>query len=413
MQSPLRLSLVAELLTQGSRGLSVSEAVRRCGRHEQDIRACLAPMLRDGQVEQDHQQRIRLSASLSPEALALLQRVVEERSAFLARERRVRDQLFAGMIGQDPKMLLVFELVRQVARLDVTVLVSGETGSGKELVARAVHDLSRRSEGPFGAVNCAALTEELFASELFGHARGAFTGAVRTHVGWVERCAGGTLLLDEVGDLSLPNQVKLLRVLQEGRFTRVGESQERVASFRLLSCTNRDLARMVDEGSFREDLYYRLNVFPIRVPSLRERLDDLPDLVEGLLRQCAAELGHSVGQVSFTPAALARLRHHDWPGNVRELQNAVIRAAIAAGGADVEAHHLSFLAERTAAQPSPPLAAAAAPGLRSLAEVEQAHVLAVLAAHDGNKVAAAKTLGISRASLYARLARWGHHGTAG
>jgi DNA-binding NtrC family response regulator len=294
-------------------------------------------------------------------------------------------------------------MVRKVARLDVPVLITGETGTGKELVARALHDLSRRSGAFFGDVNCATLTETLFESHVFGHARGAFTGAMRAHAGFVERCDGGTLFLDEIGELSPENQAKLLRVLQTRTYTRLGETTPRSSDFRLVSATNRELATMVREGRFREDLFYRLNVFPIRVPALRERLDDLPYLVEEIVARNAGRLGRAPKSPAFTAAALQRLRESAWPGNIRELENVVVRGMIAAGGARVDVPHLP----PAAAQPSPPTPAPGARGLRSLADVEREHVMHVLEALGGNMTSAAEVLGVSRATLYRKMREYG------
>jgi DNA-binding NtrC family response regulator len=339
--------------------------------------------------------------SLPAELAATLKRAVRGRSDDLERERRVRHELLGGLIGGDPKMQLVTEMVRKVARLDVPVLITGETGTGKELVARALHDLGRRSSAFFGDVNCATLTETLFESHVFGHARGAFTGAVRAHAGFVERCDGGTLFLDEIGELSLENQARLLRVLQTKTYTRLGETTPRPSDFRLISATNRELATMVREGRFREDLFYRINVFPIRVPALRERLDDLPYLVEEIVARNAGRLGRAPKSPALTAAALQRLRESAWPGNIRELENVIVRGMIAAGGERVDVPHLP---PTTSPAQSP---APAAGGLRSLADVEREHVMHVLEALGGNMTTAAEVLGVSRATLYRKMQEYG------
>ncbi|MBN1946112.1 MAG: sigma-54-dependent Fis family transcriptional regulator [Bradymonadales bacterium] len=414
--SPLRLSLVADLLEQPEYTSTLQELVRQSGRHFQDVSACLNPLIRWGLLEElDGGRVVRLHRDLDGSVLELLQRAVASGAELLHRERHVRHTLLAGMIGVDPKMQLVFEMVRQAARIDVAVMITGETGTGKELVARAVHDLSPRRSGVFGAVNCPTLTESLFESEVFGHARGAFTGAVRDHVGLIERCHRGTFFLDEIGDLSLANQVKLLRVLQEKTFSRVGDGQERSADFRLITATNRDLVRMVEGGEFREELYYRINVFPIRLPSLRERLADLPFLIDEILRNQVKQLrpeGDTAAQevsTEVTSEALERLRGYNWPGNIRELENVILRAAIMADGKSIRVEHLPplGLATEPSTPPAGPKPAAigmpSGSQLKSLAEVERDHILAVLAATRANIRAAAEILGISRTTLYKKI----------
>jgi two-component system NtrC family response regulator len=337
----------------------------------------------------------------------VLERALEQRSGELARERHVRNHLLGGMIGLDPKMQVVFEQVRQVARIDVPVLIAGETGTGKELVARAIHDTSPRHAAFFGAVNCATLTESLFESQVFGHMRGAFTGAVQDYVGLVERCHGGTLFLDEVGDLTLPNQVKLLRLLQEGAFSRLGETTVRRSDFRLVSATNRDLQAMVAAGSFREDLYYRLAVFLIRVPSLRERLGDLRYLVEGILATQAQRF--RTGEVpAISAAAVAQLERYHWPGNVRELENVIARAVVMAGGKTIGPEHLlevELLSDRPRESEHPKLPDDTGEllALRTLEDVEREHIRKVLRGQKGNIKATALILGVSRTTLYKKL----------
>jgi transcriptional regulator with PAS, ATPase and Fis domain len=320
----------------------------------------------------------------------------------MGRERHVRKDLLGRMIGRDPKMQLVFELVRQVARIDVSVLITGETGTGKELVARSIHDMSRRRKRTFGAVNCAALPEALFESQVFGHARGAFTGAVRAHAGLVEECDGGTLFLDEIGELSVANQVKLLRVLQEGTYTRLGETHVRSSDFRLVCATNRDLVAMAHDGTFREDLYYRLNVFPIRLPSLRERPEDLPILIDGILESQMDRFPEQSSRAEIAVEALEQLRAYHWPGNVRELENVVTRSLIIAGGGDIAVEHLPSLDASTPVE-RPAVEAAATAVDQSLADVERDHIVRVLKHQQGNLTKAATVLGVSRTTLYKKL----------
>jgi two-component system, NtrC family, response regulator HydG len=399
LDSPLRLRLLTELLQERT-ALTVEEFAVRVACPAQDVIACLRPMIALGVLETtDDGTRWALRGDLPEEARATIQRVIAARSAELARDQRMRHELLAGLVGADPKMQLVAEMVRKVAKLDVPVLITGETGTGKELVARAIHDLSRRGGAFFGDVNCATLTETLFESHVFGHARGAFTGAVREHVGLVERCDGGSLFLDEIGELSAGNQVKLLKVLQSKTFTRVGETSERRSDFRLVSATNRHLPAMITGGAFREDLYYRINVFPIVLPALRERLDDLPYLIDELVARNAAKVGRVPAAPVVSQAALERMRRYPWPGNIRELENVVVRALIAAGGEPIDVRHLPPLEASADARPKA--------ALRTMGEVERDHLAHVLAAVDGNISAAAQTLGMARATVYRKLREHG------
>ncbi len=400
LDSPLRLRLLAELLELEGGALTLEEAAVRVACPAQDVAACLRPMVALGVMEAaEGGLRWRVRADIDAKTLGTIQRAIAARSVELARDQRMRHELLAGLIGADPKMQLVAEMVRKVSKLDVPVLITGETGTGKELVARAVHDLSRRGSAFFGDVNCATLTDNLFESHVFGHARGAFTGAVREHVGLVERCGGGTLFLDEIGELSADSQVKLLKVLQSKTFTRVGETSERRSDFRLVSATNRHLPGMIANGTFREDLFYRINVFPVALPALRERLDDLPYLIDELVVRNAGRIGPPPSAPSVTRAALERLRTHTWPGNIRELENVVVRAMIAAGSDPIDLPHLPALGASDAKLPADRPRTA----LRTMAEVERDHLLAVLSATEANVSAAAEVLGMSRGTIYRKL----------
>jgi len=298
-----------------------------------------------------------------------------------------------NIVGASEPMQQVFQLVREVARTDATVLIQGETGTGKELVARAIHQLSNRADKPLVTVNCAALPEGLLESELFGHVKGAFTGALSDRLGRFEAADGGTLFLDEVAEIPPMIQVKLLRVLQERVFERVGENKPRRTDARLISATNKNLSDMVSEGRFREDLFYRLNVFPIHVPSLRERVDDIPLLVHRLLSRIADRHGTAVPGISDD--VLRLFRSYRWPGNVRELQAALEYAMIRSQGATIDVHHLP----PSIVQPSE-LAVA-----RNCILDEQAIRMA-LEKHRYNRTAAAKELGISRITLWRRMRDW-------
>jgi transcriptional regulator with PAS, ATPase and Fis domain len=294
-------------------------------------------------------------------------------------------------------MAEVFELAREVASQRSTVLIQGESGTGKELLARAIHFSGDRSERPFVAVSCAALAETLLESELFGHEKGSFTGALSQRKGKFELADGGTLFLDEIGDVSPKLQVDLLRVLQERRFFRVGGTSEIAVDVRVVAATHRDLAAEARAGRFREDLFYRLNVIAIRIPPLRERLEDVPLLAQEFLDRLAHELGREVTDIS--EEALRLLLDHPWPGNVRELENAIERALVTCKTGVLSAESFAFLT-RPAAEGS-----ALPPGL-TLQEVEKRYVAETLSRLSGNVKAAAESLGIDRSTLYEKIKRY-------
>jgi len=248
----------------------------------------------------------------------------------LAADTRKRFELGVQIIGKTPAMQEIFKTIGRVAQTDATVLVQGESGTGKELIARAIHSHSSRWSGPFVALNCSAVPRDLLESELFGHERGAFTGAIEQRPGLFEVASGGTLFLDEIGDMPLELQVKLLRVLQERELTRIGGRQVIKIDVRIVAATNQDLERAVEQGRFREDLYFRLKVVPIMVPPLRQRRGDIPELVTYFLEKITRESGTRI--TGLSPDALALLTDHDWPGNVRELENTLLRAAVLAPG---------------------------------------------------------------------------------
>jgi DNA-binding NtrC family response regulator len=291
-------------------------------------------------------------------------------------------------------MQQVYQQIRQVAAVDATVLIEGETGTGKELVARAIHALSARQDKPFIAVNGAGLTESLLASQLFGHKRGAFTGAVADHVGLFEAAHGGTLFLDEIGDIPLAVQTSLLRVLQEREITRLGETHPRKIDVRIVVATHRHLSDEVAKGTFRPDLLYRIRVARILLPPLRTRREDIPLLVGACLGQARAAIGKTVEGVS--PEAMRLLLAYLWPGNVRELKSAIEYAVIRCQGAMIQPDDLP--PEVSVASPEPSLPS-------QTPQDEQARLLAALQAAGGNRAVAARLLGISRATLYRHLAR--------
>ncbi len=310
------------------------------------------------------------------------------------------EEQHAGVIARSPGMRRAFDLACRVARVDSTVLLTGESGVGKEVLARVIHERSGRAGGPFVAINGAALPENLLEGELFGHARGAFSGAASDRAGLFEAANGGTLLLDEIGEVPLGLQAKLLRALQEREVRRLGENRSRKIDVRVVAATNRDLSRDVETGHFRKDLYYRLRVIEIPIPPLRERPDDVLPLAKALLVDAARRTGAKVS--GFTPDAARLLLRHDWPGNVRELANAVERAAVLADGVRVGAEDLPDEIAR-------PERGAGAAG-DTLADVEKAHVLAVLGEENGHREKAAKVLGIGVATLYRKLREWGEEG---
>jgi DNA-binding NtrC family response regulator len=313
---------------------------------------------------------------------------------------------FGQIIGDAPALREVLQKVEQVAPTHSTVLLRGETGTGKELVAHAIHINSPREEKPFVRVNCAALAPGVLESELFGHEKGAFTGAVSRRAGRFELADGGTLFLDECGDLPSEVQVKLLRVLQEREFERVGGSETVRVDVRVVSATHRDLEQQIADGKFREDLYYRLNVFPITLPPLRDRLEDLPRLVEHFVAKFNRTTGKTVR--GFDPSAIAALQSYAWPGNVRELENVVERAIIVARGQEVSGGDLDFGRRAQASAPVPVAPPSTGKPLQArLQEQEKNEIVAAIERNQGNIAGAARALGINRSTLYYRLRKHG------
>jgi DNA-binding NtrC family response regulator len=304
------------------------------------------------------------------------------------------------IVGSSDALRRVLAAVDTVAPTNSTVLIGGETGTGKELVARAIHNLGRRRAKPFVKLNCAAIPSGLLESELFGHEKGAFTGAIALRIGRFELANGGTLFLDEIGDIPLELQPKLLRVLQEQEFERLGSTRTMRVDVRVVAATNVDLVRKVEEKQFRADLYYRLNVFPILIPPLRERRDDVPALVRHFVQKYASRLGKRIDTIA--PAAMQAAIDHHWPGNVRELANVVERAVIVCADPILDEKHLGPLAPLAAA-PAPP--AAASPSAVGLADMEREAIADALERANGNKSRAAALLGVSRMQLYTRLKR--------
>jgi len=315
-----------------------------------------------------------------------------------------RHTAFAGLVARAPSMLRIFQLVEKLVESEATVLITGESGTGKELIARAVHQYSPRRRGPFVAVNCGALPPELLESELFGHVRGAFTGAYRDRTGRFELATEGTIFLDEVGEMPVQLQVKLLRVLQERTFEKVGESRPTKTKARILAATNRDLRRAIDEGSFREDLFYRLRVVPVEVPPLRHRREDIEPVARHLLTKITRRHGRAV---LVDPDVVRVLLQYDWPGNVRELENALEYALAVSSGQTIHVEDLpSEVREDSTRAP----AATTLPGTassRPQAEGEQERILAALDRARWNRQQAARDLEMSRSTLWRKMKSYG------
>ncbi|WP_319521365.1 sigma-54 dependent transcriptional regulator [uncultured Desulfosarcina sp.] len=321
------------------------------------------------------------------------QQAQEKENLYLREEVKARTR-FESMIGQSAAMQQVFDLIRDIAPTDSTILITGETGTGKGLAAKAIHTSSRRSQGPFVAVNCGAIPEHLMESELFGHQKGAFTDARETKKGRLELANGGTLFLDEIGEISMRMQIDLLRVLEDRVFYRVGGTQPLEADFRVIAATNRDLKEAIAEGSFREDLFYRLNVIAFAMPPLSHRKEDIPLLCDHFLRRFAQETNKPIRQVSRE--AMDEMMLYDWPGNIRELENAIERAVVVGKGPRVMAEDLPIVCGLKSDEPAD----------HSLKAIEKSHIHQVLKENDWNISICAKILGIDRSTLYSKIKRY-------
>jgi DNA-binding NtrC family response regulator len=403
VQSPLRAGILRFLSARPGESFESESLMTTFGRMRLDVDNCIAELVAFGVVRRLPGTPPRYIAA-RPEndaAAELLDTFLERRAVVSTEDQSPSVQRFREMIGKDEKMLVVFEWIRTAAKSDIAVLILGPTGSGKEVVARMIHELSRRGNGRFQAVNCAALPDTLFESEIFGHEKGAFTGAHDRKPGRLELAQHGTLFLDEIGDLSMAAQAKLLRVLEERRFERLGGNRAIEVDFRLISATNRPLEQFVRDTRFREDLYYRVNAFAIRLPSLKERPVDIPVLAQRFLARYCAANGLPVDAKLFSREALDALALYPWPGNIRELESTVSRAALSAPGRSIRASDIEFL------HANDPTAEPARERLPSLREAERSHIIRILDAVEWNKKEAAEVLEISRGTLYRKIVEYG------
>jgi DNA-binding NtrC family response regulator len=403
VQSPLRAGLLRYISARPDESFDVESLMQTFGRLRLDVENCVRELVDFGValvVPASQPPRYTAERPTNDAMVELLDHFLERRATVSTEDQSPSVQRFREMIGRDEKMLVVFEWIRTAAKSDISVLILGPTGSGKEVVARMIHELSRRSVAKFQAVNTAALPDTLFESEIFGYEKGAFTGAHDRKPGRLELANEGTLFLDEIGDMSLIAQAKLLRVLEERRFERLGGQKSISVDFRLISATNRPLEQFVRDGRFREDLYYRVNAFAIRLPSLRERQVDIPVLAQRFLaRYCAAQ-GLPLDSKSFAREALDLLVTYQWPGNIRELESTVSRAALSSPGRSIRASDIEFLHATT------PTTTISGDRMPSLAEAERAHIVRVLEATDWNKKEAARVLDISRGTLYRKIVEY-------
>jgi DNA-binding NtrC family response regulator len=399
VQSPLRAGLVRFLAARSGESFDLDTLMAAFGRMRLDVQNCVRELVDYGVARPvgGDPPRFEFVRPAVPGIGPLLDTFLEGRAAVSTEDQSPAVQRFREMIGRDEKMLVVFEWIRTAAKSDISVLILGPTGSGKELVARMIHDLSRRSNSRFQAMNCAALPDTLFESEMFVTERGAFTGA-HDRPGRIEMANEGTLFMDEVGDLSIVAQAKLAaRARGARRFGRLGGNRSISVDFRLFSGTNRPLVLFVRDERFREDLFYRVNAFSIRLPSLRERPVDIPVLAQRFLARYCATNGLPLDGKVFGKDAIDRLVSYPWPGNIRELESTVSRAALSSPGRTIRGGDIEFLHAGAQA------AAAESNRLPTLREAERAHILHVLENVGWNKKEAAQTLDISRGTLYRKV----------
>ncbi len=379
----------------------------RVHRAGQDAGPLVVPIIRQGELSvgvvvleaslSGDNDALRLVSLLVAQAVGAIRRAVshEEEVQALRQIVDVREQ-FGGLLGKHPNMLRIYDLIGRIADSDATVLIQGESGTGKELAARRIHELSRRRNEPFVVINCAAFPQTLLESELFGHEKGAFTGAIHARKGSFEMAHGGTIFLDEIGEIPPAAQVKLLRVLQFREFQRIGSETSTKVDVRVLAATSKNLRQEMDRGGFREDLYYRLHVVPIVMPPLRERMSDLPLLAGHFLQHFSDHSGKKIEEIK--PEVMRILMNYPWPGNIRELENAMEHAVILARGEHIEVDDLpAYLREKSTTHPS---------GGETMADLEKEHLRRVLKQCQGNKIEAARRLKISRSTLYRKLEQY-------
>ena len=334
-----------------------------------------------------------------PDYLSLVMEKIAQQVKFSSEYHYLKTRLdkitrFDDIIGQGPAMKKIFDLIPEVAKSDASILLTGETGTGKELVAKAIHAKSKRSHLPFIPINCGAIPDSLLESELFGHQKGAFTGATHSRKGFLEVVSGGTLFLDEIGEVSSKMQIDLLRVLEEKKITRIGDCQTVLVDFRLISATRRNLEHQIADGNFREDFFYRINVITIPIPPLRERKEDIPLLVEHFLQKYSQETTKRVDHM--TPDTIERLADYEWPGNVRELENAIERAVVLSKSRTLDLQDFSFL-QKTPAMFSKSM---------SLREMEKHYIKRILDECGWNVTRAAKILDVNRVTLHKKIKRF-------
>ncbi len=404
VQSPLRAGLLRFLCARPEESFEVESLMQTFGRMRLDVENCMRELVTfgiAGKVAAPGPPRYAFQPAANDVVRDLLDEFLERRATVTHEDRSPAVQRFREMIGRDEKMLVVFEWIRTAAKSDISVLILGPTGSGKEVVARMIHELSRRGTNKFQGVNCAALPDTLFESELFGYEKGDFTGANHRKPARLELANNGTLFLDEIGDLALIGQAKLLRALEERRFERLGGNEPIDVNFRLISATNRPLDQFVRDSRFREDLYYRVNAFSIRLPSLRERASDIPVLAQRFLARYCAANGLPLDGKTFAKEAMELLMQYHWPGNIRELESTVARAALSSPARSIRGADVEFL---HAVEPPPDTTRQRLP---SLADAERAHIVRVLEAVNWNKKQAAGVLEISRGTLYRKIVEYG------
>jgi DNA-binding NtrC family response regulator len=406
--------VLCDLSLPGGGGMELLEQVRSASPEVQVVLLSAFGSVQDAVTAMQSGAADFLGKPFAPDQLLLAVDRALEKSALQRENQELRSALddrlrLENVVGTDPRMQAIFKTVKTVADTRTTVLVTGESGTGKTLIARALHRLSSRRSGPFVEVNCGALPENLLESELFGHQKGAFTGAVKDKIGKFEAAAGGTIFLDEIGTSSPAFQIKLLRVLQDKVVERVGDTRTIPVDVRVVLATNKDLEAAVKAGEFREDLYYRINVISIEMPPLRQRRSDIQPLAEHFLRRFATE--HGRPGLEFAPAAVAALTHAEWPGNVRQLENAIERAVVLAHGDRIDRGDLP--AAMATATDAPPAAAALddttppIPLKQALEAPERSIIEHALRYCGGNREHAAKALGINRSTLFHKLKKLG------